>query len=179
MRCFAYEILCVQHCSNPLNCDSSSPLSPQINSHLLTVNVERVLSDHFPISCFVVLQNIDAMLVLEACGSLVLYTGVTRVRRPVRNLSKSWKSEKNLDICASPCLSGLAQVSKVFVPSLLSPSFILPNHIPQFSTPVDNVSTPANAGSRHLQRLDEVGAHCSLPNSCLCEGPVLRLESRL
>lgn len=70
------------------------------------------------------LQNIDAMLVLEACGSLVLYTGVTRV-------------------------------SKVFVPSLLSPSFILPNHIPQFSTPVDNVSTPANAGSRHLQRLDD------------------------
>lgn len=25
-------------------------------------------------------QNIDAMLVLEACGSLVLYTGITRVR---------------------------------------------------------------------------------------------------
>ncbi|XP_068597126.1 anaphase-promoting complex subunit 1 [Brachionichthys hirsutus] len=70
------------------------------------------------------LQNIDAMLVLEACGSLVLYTGVTRV-------------------------------SKVFVPGLLSPTFNLINHLPHLSTPLENVSTPTNAGSRHLQRLDE------------------------
>uniref|UniRef100_A0A671WHV0 Anaphase promoting complex subunit 1 n=1 Tax=Sparus aurata TaxID=8175 RepID=A0A671WHV0_SPAAU len=70
------------------------------------------------------LQNIDAMLVLEACGSLVLYTGVTRV-------------------------------SKVFVPGLLSPTFSMTNHLPHLSTPVENISTPANAGSRHLQRLDE------------------------
>lgn len=70
------------------------------------------------------LQNIDAMLVLEACGSLVLYTGITRV-------------------------------SKVFVPGLLSPTFSLTNHLPHLSTPLENVSTPANAGSRHLQRLDE------------------------
>uniref|UniRef100_A0A3Q1II57 Anaphase-promoting complex subunit 1 n=1 Tax=Anabas testudineus TaxID=64144 RepID=A0A3Q1II57_ANATE len=70
------------------------------------------------------LQNIDATLVLEACGSLVLYTGITRV-------------------------------SKVFVPGLLSPTFSLTNQIPHLSTPVENVSTPANAGSRHLQRLDE------------------------
>ncbi|XP_028982960.1 anaphase-promoting complex subunit 1 isoform X2 [Betta splendens] len=67
------------------------------------------------------LQNKDATLVLEACGSLVLYTGITRV-------------------------------SKVFVPGLLSPSF---RHIPHFSTPLENVSTPANAGSRHLHRLNE------------------------
>ncbi|XP_041866489.1 anaphase-promoting complex subunit 1 isoform X2 [Melanotaenia boesemani] len=72
------------------------------------------------------LQNIDAMLVLEASGSLVLYTGITRV-------------------------------SKVFVPGLLSPSFSLTNHLPHFSVPVENVSTPANAGSRHIQRLDEDG----------------------
>uniref|UniRef100_A0A665TCG1 Anaphase promoting complex subunit 1 n=1 Tax=Echeneis naucrates TaxID=173247 RepID=A0A665TCG1_ECHNA len=71
------------------------------------------------------LQNIDAMLILEACGSLVLYTGITRV-------------------------------SKVFVPGLLSPTFSMTNHIPHISTPVENVSTPANTGSRHLQRLDEV-----------------------
>uniref|UniRef100_UPI0037E7A35D anaphase-promoting complex subunit 1 n=1 Tax=Semicossyphus pulcher TaxID=241346 RepID=UPI0037E7A35D len=70
------------------------------------------------------LPNIDAMLVLEACGSLVLYTGITRV-------------------------------SKVFVPGLLSPTFSLTNHIPHVSTPVEIVSTPANAGSRHLHRLDE------------------------
>uniref|UniRef100_A0A3Q3W0X4 Anaphase-promoting complex subunit 1 n=1 Tax=Mola mola TaxID=94237 RepID=A0A3Q3W0X4_MOLML len=70
------------------------------------------------------LQNIDAMLVLEACGSLVLYTGITRV-------------------------------SKVFVPGILSPNFSLNNHMPHLSTPLENVSTPANAGSRHLQRLDE------------------------
>uniref|UniRef100_A0A8C4EI06 Anaphase-promoting complex subunit 1 n=1 Tax=Dicentrarchus labrax TaxID=13489 RepID=A0A8C4EI06_DICLA len=70
------------------------------------------------------LQNIDAMLVLEACGSLVLYTGITRV-------------------------------SKVFVHGLLSPPFSLTNHLPHLSTPMDSVSTPANAGSRHLQRLDE------------------------
>uniref|UniRef100_A0AAQ5ZJ60 Anaphase-promoting complex subunit 1 n=1 Tax=Amphiprion ocellaris TaxID=80972 RepID=A0AAQ5ZJ60_AMPOC len=70
------------------------------------------------------LQNIDAMLVLEACGSLVLYTGITRV-------------------------------SKVFVPGLLSPTFSLTNHLPHLSKPVDNISTPTNAGSRHLQRLDE------------------------
>ncbi|XP_041803521.1 anaphase-promoting complex subunit 1 isoform X1 [Chelmon rostratus] len=70
------------------------------------------------------LQNIDAMLVLEACGSLVLYTGITRV-------------------------------SKVFVPGLLSPTFSLTNHLPHRSTPVENVSTPTNAGGRHLQRLDE------------------------
>ncbi|XP_034407430.1 anaphase-promoting complex subunit 1 isoform X2 [Cyclopterus lumpus] len=70
------------------------------------------------------LQNIDAMLVLEACGSLVLYTGTTRV-------------------------------SKVFVPGLLSPSFSLTNHPSHLGTPAENVSTPANAGSRHLQRLDD------------------------
>ncbi|MED6286718.1 hypothetical protein CHARACLAT_009051 [Characodon lateralis] len=70
------------------------------------------------------LQNIYAMLVLEACGSLVLYTGITRV-------------------------------SKVFVPSLLSPSFSLTNHLPHLSMPVETVSTPANAGSRHIHRLNE------------------------
>ncbi|XP_037322013.2 anaphase-promoting complex subunit 1 isoform X3 [Pungitius pungitius] len=70
------------------------------------------------------LESIGAMLVLEACGSLVLYTGVTRV-------------------------------SKVFVPGLLSPSFNLTSHLPLRSTPAEKVSTPANAGSRHLQRLDE------------------------
>uniref|UniRef100_A0A7N8XWN5 Anaphase-promoting complex subunit 1 n=1 Tax=Mastacembelus armatus TaxID=205130 RepID=A0A7N8XWN5_9TELE len=70
------------------------------------------------------LQNIDVMLVLEACGSLVLYTGITKV-------------------------------SKVFVPGLLSPTFSLTNHIPHLSTPMENVSTPANTGNRHLQRLDE------------------------
>uniref|UniRef100_A0A8C9YHF7 Anaphase-promoting complex subunit 1 n=1 Tax=Sander lucioperca TaxID=283035 RepID=A0A8C9YHF7_SANLU len=70
------------------------------------------------------LQNIGAMLVLEACGSLVLYTGITRV-------------------------------SKVFVPGLLSPTFSLTNHLSHLSTPVENVSTPANAGNRHLQRMDE------------------------
>ncbi|XP_060896172.1 anaphase-promoting complex subunit 1 [Labrus mixtus] len=69
------------------------------------------------------LPSIDAMLVLEACGSLVLYTGITRV-------------------------------SKVFVPGLLSPTFSLTNHIPHVSTPIENVSTPTNAG-RHLQRMDE------------------------
>ncbi|XP_017288052.1 anaphase-promoting complex subunit 1 isoform X2 [Kryptolebias marmoratus] len=71
------------------------------------------------------LQNIDAMLVLEACGSLVLYTGITRV-------------------------------SKVFVPGLLSPTFSLSSQLPHLSTPVENVSTPANAGNRHLQRLEDI-----------------------
>ncbi|KAM4592171.1 anaphase-promoting complex subunit 1 isoform 1-T1 [Odontesthes bonariensis] len=70
------------------------------------------------------LQNIDVMLVLEACGSLVLYTGITRV-------------------------------SKVFVPGLLSPTISLTNHLHHLSTPVENVSTPTNAGSRHIQRLNE------------------------
>uniref|UniRef100_A0A3B4V8D4 Anaphase promoting complex subunit 1 n=1 Tax=Seriola dumerili TaxID=41447 RepID=A0A3B4V8D4_SERDU len=70
------------------------------------------------------LQNIDAMLVLEACGSLVLYTGVTRV-------------------------------SKVFVPGLLSPTFSLTNHLPHVSMQAENISTPANTGSRYLPRLDE------------------------
>lgn len=71
------------------------------------------------------LENIDAMLVLEACGSLVLYTGVTRI-------------------------------SKVFVPGLLASPFSLSNYSSHL-TPGhrDNVSTPANAGSRHIQRLDE------------------------
>ncbi|XP_076016530.1 anaphase-promoting complex subunit 1 isoform X2 [Genypterus blacodes] len=70
------------------------------------------------------LENIDAMLVLEACGSLVLYTGISRV-------------------------------SKVFVPGFLSPTFNLANHTSHLCTPMENVSTPANAGSRHIQRLDE------------------------
>ncbi|KAJ0067016.1 hypothetical protein NL108_006265, partial [Boleophthalmus pectinirostris] len=71
------------------------------------------------------LENIDAMLVLETCGSLVLYTGVTRI-------------------------------SKVFVPGLLGPTFSMSNHSSHLTPgPGDNVSTPANAGSRHLQRLDE------------------------
>ncbi|XP_071401193.1 anaphase-promoting complex subunit 1, partial [Centroberyx affinis] len=70
------------------------------------------------------LQNIDAMLVLEASGSLVLYTGVTRV-------------------------------SKVFVPGLLSPTFSLSTHPIHLSTPVESVSTPTNAASRHIHRLDE------------------------
>uniref|UniRef100_A0A3Q3B1W3 Anaphase promoting complex subunit 1 n=1 Tax=Kryptolebias marmoratus TaxID=37003 RepID=A0A3Q3B1W3_KRYMA len=71
------------------------------------------------------LQNIDAMLVLEACGSLVLYTGITRV-------------------------------GTVFVPGLLSPTFSLSSQLPHLSTPVENVSTPANAGNRHLQRLEDI-----------------------
>lgn len=70
------------------------------------------------------LQSIDAMLVLEACGSLVLYTGITRV-------------------------------SKVLVRNLLSPSISLTNHVPHISTPVDIVSTPANAGRRHIHKLNE------------------------
>uniref|UniRef100_UPI003AAE3DC1 anaphase-promoting complex subunit 1 n=1 Tax=Centroberyx gerrardi TaxID=166262 RepID=UPI003AAE3DC1 len=70
------------------------------------------------------LQNIDAMLVLEASGSLVLYTGVTRV-------------------------------SKVFVPGLLSPTFSLSTHPIHLSAPVEIVSTPTNAASRHIHRLDE------------------------
>nr|XP_020457532.1 anaphase-promoting complex subunit 1 [Monopterus albus] len=70
------------------------------------------------------LQNIDAMLVLEACGSLVLYTGIMRV-------------------------------SKVFVPGLLLSTLSLTNHIPHFGAPVETVSTPAKAGSRHIQRLEE------------------------
>uniref|UniRef100_A0A3B3C1J0 Anaphase-promoting complex subunit 1 n=1 Tax=Oryzias melastigma TaxID=30732 RepID=A0A3B3C1J0_ORYME len=70
------------------------------------------------------LESINAMLVLEACGSLVLYTGITRV-------------------------------SKVFVPGLLSPSFSLSSHAPHLSTPVENVSTPANSSHRHIQALEE------------------------
>ncbi|CAL1577909.1 unnamed protein product [Knipowitschia caucasica] len=71
------------------------------------------------------LENIDAMLVLEACGSLVLYTGTTRI-------------------------------SKVFVSGLLGPTFIFSNHASHLTLGrVDHVSTPANAGSRHLQILDE------------------------
>ncbi|XP_007551191.1 anaphase-promoting complex subunit 1 isoform X2 [Poecilia formosa] len=70
------------------------------------------------------LQNIDTMLVLEACGSLVIYTGITRV-------------------------------SKVHLPSPLSHSISLTNQLPYLSTPVETVSTPANAGSRHIHRLNE------------------------
>ncbi|XP_011482572.1 anaphase-promoting complex subunit 1 isoform X2 [Oryzias latipes] len=70
------------------------------------------------------LESINAMLVLEACGSLVLYTGITRV-------------------------------SKVFVPGLLSPSFSLSSQTPHLSTPLENVSTPANSSHRHIQRLEE------------------------
>uniref|UniRef100_A0A8C8DW23 Anaphase-promoting complex subunit 1 n=1 Tax=Oryzias sinensis TaxID=183150 RepID=A0A8C8DW23_9TELE len=70
------------------------------------------------------LESINAMLVLEACGSLVLYTGITRV-------------------------------SKVFVPGLLSPSFSLSSQTPHLSTPLENVSTPANSSRRHIQRLEE------------------------
>lgn len=44
----------------------------------------------------------------------------------------------------------------MFVPGLLSPSFNLTSHPSHRSTPAEKVSTPANAGSRHLQRLDEV-----------------------
>uniref|UniRef100_A0A668AJ74 Anaphase-promoting complex subunit 1 n=2 Tax=Myripristis murdjan TaxID=586833 RepID=A0A668AJ74_9TELE len=49
----------------------------------------------------------------------------------------------------------LFQVSKVFVPGLLSPTFSLSNQPPHLSTPVENISTPANAASRHIRRLDE------------------------
>uniref|UniRef100_A0A7N6BMK7 Anaphase-promoting complex subunit 1 n=1 Tax=Anabas testudineus TaxID=64144 RepID=A0A7N6BMK7_ANATE len=63
------------------------------------------------------------------------------------------------DLCENRYLCYLVeshqQLSKVFVPGLLSPTFSLTNQIPHLSTPVENVSTPANAGSRHLQRLDE------------------------
>ncbi|KAM9809546.1 anaphase-promoting complex subunit 1 [Syngnathus typhle] len=70
------------------------------------------------------LQNIDAMLVLEACGSLILYTGVTRV-------------------------------SQVFVPGLLPSTFGLNNNRVGPYTPQEQVSTPTNASSRNLQRMDE------------------------
>ncbi|XP_060727920.1 anaphase-promoting complex subunit 1 isoform X2 [Tachysurus vachellii] len=70
------------------------------------------------------LADIDALLVLENNGSLVLYTGVT-------------------------------QVSKVFVPGLLSPTFSLPNTLPHLNTPLENVSTPAKATVHHMSRLPE------------------------
>ncbi|TSN48450.1 Anaphase-promoting complex subunit 1 [Bagarius yarrelli] len=70
------------------------------------------------------LEDIDALLVLEANGSLVLYTGVTRV-------------------------------SKVFVPGLLSPTFSLPNSLPNLNNPLENVSTPAKATVQHMSRLEE------------------------
>uniref|UniRef100_A0A3B5Q131 Anaphase promoting complex subunit 1 n=1 Tax=Xiphophorus maculatus TaxID=8083 RepID=A0A3B5Q131_XIPMA len=49
----------------------------------------------------------------------------------------------------------LLQVSKVHLPSPLSHSISLTNHLPYLSTPVETVSTPANAGSRHIHRLNE------------------------
>uniref|UniRef100_A0A3B3XXL5 Anaphase-promoting complex subunit 1 n=1 Tax=Poecilia mexicana TaxID=48701 RepID=A0A3B3XXL5_9TELE len=75
------------------------------------------------------LQNIDAMLVLEACGSLVIYTGITRVRT-------TWGQ---VDNCINTQL----------------PHIPLTNQLPYLSTPVETVSTPANAGSRHIHRLNE------------------------
>ncbi|XP_035256642.1 anaphase-promoting complex subunit 1 isoform X2 [Anguilla anguilla] len=84
------------------------------------------------------LENIDAMLVLEANGSLVLYTGVSRV-------------------------------SKLFVPGVLAPSLSLSNPMPHPSTPVDSVSTPANAASRHISCLDEA----------VMPSPVLELRSSM
>uniref|UniRef100_A0A3B3UEI2 Anaphase-promoting complex subunit 1 n=1 Tax=Poecilia latipinna TaxID=48699 RepID=A0A3B3UEI2_9TELE len=75
------------------------------------------------------LQNIDTMLVLEACGSLVIYTGITRVRT-------TWGQ---VDNCINTQL----------------PHIPLTNQLPYLSTPVETVSTPANAGSRHIHRLNE------------------------
>uniref|UniRef100_A0A8C7YWB1 Anaphase-promoting complex subunit 1 n=1 Tax=Oryzias sinensis TaxID=183150 RepID=A0A8C7YWB1_9TELE len=89
-------------------------------------------------ACFFHLQSINAMLVLEACGSLVLYTGITRV-------------------------------SKVFVPGLLSPSFSLSSQTPHLSTPLENVSTPANSSRRHIQRLEEVPAYAAILLFWFCQ----------
>lgn len=126
------------------------------------------------------------MLVLEACGSLVLYTGISRVRTshyslhiventipsPQLYLEKLHRRNRfyscscfefpMIFIGVNSCLmdvwsmSLFLQVSKVFVPGFLSPTFSLANHTPHLSTPMENVSTPTNAGSRHFQRLDEV-----------------------
>uniref|UniRef100_A0A8C1PZ27 Anaphase-promoting complex subunit 1 n=1 Tax=Cyprinus carpio TaxID=7962 RepID=A0A8C1PZ27_CYPCA len=49
------------------------------------------------------------------------------------------------------------EVSKVFVPGLLSPTFSVQNHQPQLSTPLENISTPARAVVQHMSRLEEVG----------------------
>uniref|UniRef100_A0A8C2A3Z6 Anaphase-promoting complex subunit 1 n=1 Tax=Cyprinus carpio TaxID=7962 RepID=A0A8C2A3Z6_CYPCA len=49
------------------------------------------------------------------------------------------------------------EVSKVFVPGLLSPTFSVQNHQPQLSTPLENISTPARAAVQHMSRLEEVG----------------------
>uniref|UniRef100_A0A8C2L8N7 Anaphase-promoting complex subunit 1 n=1 Tax=Cyprinus carpio TaxID=7962 RepID=A0A8C2L8N7_CYPCA len=49
------------------------------------------------------------------------------------------------------------EVSKVFIPGLLSPTFSVQNHQPQLSTPLENISTPARATVQHLSRLEEVG----------------------
>uniref|UniRef100_A0A3P9JNL6 Anaphase-promoting complex subunit 1 n=1 Tax=Oryzias latipes TaxID=8090 RepID=A0A3P9JNL6_ORYLA len=84
------------------------------------------------------LESINAMLVLEACGSLVLYTGITRV-------------------------------SKVFVPGLLSPSFSLSSQTLHLSTPLENVSTPANSSHRHIQRLEEVPAYAAILLFWFCQ----------
>lgn len=48
------------------------------------------------------------------------------------------------------------QVSKVFVPGLLSPAFSVQIHPPQLNTPLENVSTPARATVQHISRLEEV-----------------------
>uniref|UniRef100_A0A671LZY7 Uncharacterized protein n=1 Tax=Sinocyclocheilus anshuiensis TaxID=1608454 RepID=A0A671LZY7_9TELE len=49
------------------------------------------------------------------------------------------------------------EVSKVFIPGLLSPTFSVQNHQPQLSTPLENISTPARATVQHMSRLEEVG----------------------
>uniref|UniRef100_A0A673NDM0 Anaphase-promoting complex subunit 1-like n=1 Tax=Sinocyclocheilus rhinocerous TaxID=307959 RepID=A0A673NDM0_9TELE len=49
------------------------------------------------------------------------------------------------------------EVSKVFIPGLLPPTFSVQNHQPQLSTPLENISTPARATVQHMSRLEEVG----------------------
>lgn len=55
------------------------------------------------------------------------------------------------------------QVSKVFVPGLLSPTFSVPNHQPPLISPLENISTPARASVQHISRLEEV-----LQCVCVC-----------
>uniref|UniRef100_A0A9J8D0C1 Anaphase-promoting complex subunit 1 n=1 Tax=Cyprinus carpio carpio TaxID=630221 RepID=A0A9J8D0C1_CYPCA len=65
------------------------------------------------------------------------------------------------DLCENRYLCFLVeshqQLSKVFIPGLLSPTFSVQNHQPQLSTPLENISTPARATVQHMSRLEEVG----------------------
>lgn len=116
------------------------------------------------------------MLVLEACGSLVLYTGVTRVRLPVR----SWRSEKSWTFVLHLALLVSLRSARCLSPASCHPASSSPTTFPSSAHPWTTLArqlTLAAGTSKDWMRWELIVLFVfKILDSCSCEALVLHSD---